>query len=311
MTMEEFLNSTPDDIKEAVSKLENVNELSDEISSLEEEINEIERQLSAVKDEINAWLDDFNNNISNNLSERAVKLKDAYEQKISDLKTKNEELETKKEEYEEIVNNVKKQKQREKISSVIKNNLIKIDKSKGIKTTKKVAKTVAALGVIAVVKTTDKFKEIASKVKENTIEAKEWAKEDLKKGVGYKTAEIIKEKAPEVVDNIKETVSKVKIKIDKTKSSITKVPKKAISGVRNAFSKISIKTNGIKKVVVSKSTRLYNRIKDSVSNEVEYLKEANDINKQKREQLEAYRKQLEEEARLMKEQARAKTGKSL
>ncbi|MBO6194715.1 MAG: hypothetical protein J6O56_00045 [Bacilli bacterium] len=314
MTIEEFLKSTPDDIRNKVSKVEYTNDLVNEIVSLEGEANELERQLSIVKNEIDVWLEDFNSGVTKNLVERAIGLKKAYEEKIVGLKDKKKELEEKRKEYEKITNNINRQQQKERIKKTVRNsfNRIKINKGQAFAmSSDEIMKRAAIIGSRIAVKSTDKFKNVVSKIKDKTVGAKEWVKEDLKKGVGYKTATIIKENAPVIASKVKETTEKAKITIDKSKCAIAKAPKKTINNIKSSFSKVAVNLNGVKKVVAKKGITLFNNVKESVKNEIDYIKEAYDINQQKKEQFENYKKQLEEEVRLMKEQVRKKTGKSL
>ena len=326
MTMDDFLNSTPEDIKEAVERKTKGKDLADEISVLTKDVAELERQLEAVKSEINAWLEDYNNGLFDGLAERVDDLKNGVEEKTAALKEKREELEKKQEEYKELVEKEEKDKKREKISSKIKSafNKLKINKEEGLKATKKAAKTVGALGAFIVIKGNEKLKAVATNVKEKANSAKEWVKDDLKKGVVYNTAEFVKEKAPavvetvkekapEVAETVKENVSKAKLKVDKARSAIATAPKKAIGGIKSAFAKVSEKIGNARKVVVAAGTRFANIVKETVSDEVEYIKDSSEINRKKKEQLEAYKKHLEEEARALREEARnkRKTGMGL
>lgn len=328
MTREDFDNLTPEQIEKMKTTLKERFELSAQIDDINKSIESLKEQFKDINSKIDAFIDEYNNapvERKIELLDEAEELKKQYEE----IKNKIEELEKQKAEKEEKLEELNKLNEKTSVVNFIKdkivrvNNKLIINKEKGFKTTKgsikEWIKKDLKKGVIYKTASNIKSKmpEIKDAIVQKSVEVKdgvkEWAKQDIQNSVGYNVAETIKEKAPEIKEEISNNLTSAKFKINKSKDAIARAPKKAISGIKAVFNKISTKVGNVTKVVVAKTERFANIVKASVTDEIERQKNIAQIKMDTKSNLkELKRAAIEEQKRRIEEEnAKHKIARSM
>lgn len=329
ITREELDNYNYDELDLLSENLQKSSIIGKEIAKIDESIKENDIELGKIDSLKDELVDKFNYAIDDAEKSKVIEEFKELKKKEEEILLKKDELEAKKEELEEqknmLFNNEK-----EKVGTIRffkeKSNKIReklaIKKEEGFKLPKHKAKEYAdkekekvklserTRNIFTKVskwakedlkrgvgyKVAETIKEKAPEVKEQIKAApgkvKEWAKEDLKQGVGYKAVETIKEKAPEIKENLHEARRKVGFRINRVTSAIARAPKSARDGLINTFNKAATWVNGKREVIVAKTERFANIAKARVEAAVNRNEQLRQLREDKKRLLEDYKKNV-------------------
>lgn len=307
ITREELDNYNYDELDLLSENLQKSSIINKEINKINESIKENDIELGKIDASKDELVDKFNYAIDDAEKSKVVEEFKELKKKEEEMLSKKEELEAKKAELEEQ-KNILFNKEKENISVItffkekanrIKNKLT-IKKKEGFKLPKRKAKEYTNKAKEKI-KLSQRAKSIFDKASQKLSAAKEWAKEDLKQGVGYRAAEAIKEKAPEIKESLHETRRKVGFRINRVTSAIARAPKSARDGIINTFDKFATWVNGKKEVIVSKTEKFVNIAKVRVEAAINRNEQLRQLKEDKKRLLEDYKKNVigryEEEAR--------------
>lgn len=298
ITREELDNYNYDELDLLSANLQKSSIINKEINKIDESIKENDIELGKIdtlKDEL---VDKFNYAIDDAEKSKVVEDFKELKKKEEEILLKKEELEAKKSDLEEQKNILfGKENEKENIISFFKGNVDKIKnkltikKNNGFKLPKHKVKEYAGKEKEKI-KFSEKTKEIFNKASEKFKVVKEWAKEDLKQGVAYKTVETIKEKAPEVKEELHEAKRRVGFRINRVTSAIARAPKKARDEIINKFDNFATWVNGKKEVIVKKTERFAAIAKARVDARINRNEQLKQLKEDKKKLLEDYKKNV-------------------